>query len=190
MSSKWLERQLQREEEARQAALAAAPEPTVFNISTMYRWVTGDTIWEVARRLGFRPLELLEHNDIDDPRTIRPGDILHLPIQRTVEIEEPIRIELLPEPKPMHAVAAGIRKWSFGYAHAAEDIRETGPSYIENANITAVAVAHVPIGNDALAFYMDNVSLGDYQQTGRVRYTTGFKPEHLADGSVEQPRPV
>lgn len=156
---------------------------------TTYIWVAGDSIWEVARRLGLRAMELLEHNDIDDPRTIKPGDVLHLPLPREVSIEQPIRIEPLPEPRRMHTVKSGVRKWSFGYAHATDDLHETGPTYAQDANIDILAMAHVPMGDDTIDFYMERVAVGNYHQTGRVQYTIGFRPDDLDDGYVEHDRP-
>jgi len=154
----------------------------------IYTWVKYDNIWEVARRLGLRVVELLEHNGIEDPDAIKPGDVLHLPVPRVIEVEQPIRIEPLLEPRPMHPVRDTIRKWSFGYAHTVEDLRETGPTYASDANIDVLAIAHVPLRGIITDFYMERVALGDYLKTGRVRYTIGFKPEELADGHTEPPK--
>lgn len=161
-----------------------APKP-----GTTYRWVTGDTIWEVARRLGFRPLELLEHNGIDDPRTIRRGDVLHLPEARQPDMEPTVQVEVLPAKRLMHVTKqGGTRKWSFGFVRSEHNIAATGPRVREDASVDILAVAHVPLllEGKSLDFYIDELCFGDYLQTGWLRYTIGYDPADLADGHIEK----
>lgn len=154
-----------------------------------YIWVKYDNIWEVARRLNFRPLELLEHNGIDDPRTIRPGAVLHLPEPRLAASDPEPRIEVLDKPRVMHVVApGGTRKWLFGRARTRAEVGPTGPRVREGEPVTILAIAYVPLAGDqlTLTFYIDPVAFGDYATTGRLRYTIGFDPEDLADGIAEK----
>lgn len=156
---------------------------------TTYKWVEGDILSQVARRLGIRPLELLEHNDITDPRTIKPGDVLHLPVARQMEPENGIKIELLPEPRLMHIKQPhGARKWLFGNAKQWSDLSQSGPTLTEGTNVAIHAIAHVPLDGETVDFYMEQVALGSYATTGLVAYTLGFSPNHLDDGHVDKPK--
>lgn len=154
--------------------------------ASTYTWVKHDNLFEVARRLGFRPLELLEHNDITDPRTIKPGDVLHLPAHLDLPDDRSFEIELLPETRPMYMAAEGTRKRSFGNARSANDFHEIGPSYRKGIPIDIVALAHVPLDDTIIDFYLDTIALGSYRENGRVSYTIGFRCEDLADSTEGQ----
>jgi hypothetical protein len=133
-------------------------------------------------------LDLLEHNGIEDPRTIRPGDVLHLPISHEEPEVYDISIEVLPEKRRMHVVKpGGTRKWLFGRARSASDLIASGPRVREDGNVDIVAIAHVPLPDEArtMAFFIDPVCFGNYGAAGRLRYTIGFDPGDLADGYAE-----
>lgn len=165
--------------------------PPTSKTSSTYTWVKHDNIWDVARRLGFGGKELMEHNDITDPNAIQPGEVLHLPVPKELPPDKPVRYEILPEPRLMHVTKpGGAKKWSFGNVSTWDDLITTGPTYQENANVSIVAIAHVPIGEDEAAYYMDALSLGSYASTGRVNYTVGFNWKHLADGLYVPPEPL
>jgi hypothetical protein len=92
-----------------------------------------------------------------------------------------------PTYQPMHVVASGTRKYTFGNALEADDIKPTGPKMAENANVNIVAVAHVPIGDETRDYFMESTALGNhFMTTGRPAYTIGYWHEDLAEGHVER----
>lgn len=156
-----------------------------------YTLLKGETLWSVAKKLGLKSKELIEHNGVDDPNTIQEGFTLHLPFARPPEQEPLIEYEILDKPRPMHiSFEGGTKKFSFSNTKDWRDVKTTGPTYPENANVDIVAIARVPIQNEVGTFYMDNTALGNYSETGRVQFTIGFNHTHLADGYVEKPKPV
>lgn len=197
--SKWLEKQRRRELEEQmrnQSSIALLPEFTQsfpegetrpVPPERLYGWVAGDNIWQVSARLGIDPYELMEHNDIQDYKLIDPGTILRLPVARKVEIVRPIQYEIFPMPRVMHVThEGGTHKVMFADVRKWEDIKPTGALYPFNRNVTVDGIAHVPVGDETAAFYMDKLAIGDYLKTGKVRYTIGFNSAHLADGRVAQ----
>jgi hypothetical protein len=201
MMSKWLERQQLLEEEERRKSddvieklfsgpmkpIAAPADP-----ASTYHWVKHDNIWDVARRLGYDSFELMEHNNLSIARAneLKPGDSLHLPIPRELKEEKLIRYEILTDPLPMHvSKPGGCKKWSFGNADTWDEFLSAG-FFPENTNLKIVAIANVPItekdGSETEAhFYMDDLSFGDYAETGRVRYTIGYGTGDLSEGHVD-----
>lgn len=196
--SKWLEKQRQREMEEQmknQTSVALLPEFTTslkpqedeIPPERLYIWVAGDNIWQVAARFNVDPYELLEHNDISDYKLIDPGMRIRLPIAREITQARSIQYEVFPMPRVMHVVhEGGTHKVMFADVRKWEDIKPTGALYPFNRNVTVDGIAHVPVGEETAAFYMDKLALGDYLKTGKVRYTIGFNSAHLADGRVPQ----
>lgn len=203
--SKWLERQQRlEEEEAREQQTQyidalAGPAPFDEGYSgdppkpgTTYTWMKDDQLPIVAKRLGLTRQELIEHNGIADPNNIQPGTVLHLPVAQPVKQERLIRYQILPEPRDMHvAKAGGCKKWSFGNVRTYDDFSSHG-FYPQNTNIKIVAVAQVPVEDkdnpDAeVGYYMDALAVADYADTGRVRFTVGYRWVDLAEGLAEVP---
>ena len=152
----------------------------------------GENIWDVGRRYNIPVAALIAENDIEDPRHIAAGTELYLP-QRLLgkKDEKAIRYELLVPAQEMHVTReTGAKKWSFGGVREWKDLYSTGRLYPYGHNLTIVAVAHVPIGEDTAAYYMDAVSLGEYETTGTPRYTNGFNWQHLAEGHIEADTPL
>lgn len=147
----------------------------------------GESIYEVASKLGYPFEELMEHNDIQTPDALPEGYELHLPYARVIPEYKPIRYEILDKPRLMHVIEPdGIKKFSFAGIEKWEDLTVSGPTYPFNANVEVVAIAHVPIGLDSAAYYMDALALGnDFEATGRPTYTVGFNHSQLADGYIE-----
>jgi hypothetical protein len=197
--SKWLMKQQMREEEtisteaiaeldAKDLALAQPVVP-----ESLFTCDGTKTVWELINgelsNLGFSAQDLIDHNEIPHPNEPLPdGYTLHLPYPKKSAVEErSIRYELFPAPRPMHVnLKGGTKKQSFGNAKQWSDIKPTGPGYKQDANIDALAVAYVPIGDDMAAYYLDALSLGNYRSTGRVSYTIGFNHSHLSDGYIEK----
>jgi LysM repeat protein len=147
-----------------------------------YTMLKDDTIWEVARRYNFSAQELIEHNDITDPVHLPIGYVVHFPTPVAMEIEDPIRYELLAEIKTMHiSKPGGAGKWSFGNVKEWNDFTSSG-HFPEGTNLQIVAIAHVPVGKETAAYYMDALALGDYAHSGRVAYTVGYSWRDVADG--------
>jgi hypothetical protein len=146
----------------------------------------GENVWDVARRYNIPAALLIAENELDDPVHTPAGTELYLPPPPSrKETEKVIRYEVLTSPVAMHVSrAGGAKKWSFGRVEKWEDLYSTGRHYPEGTNLTIVAVAHVPIGEDTAAYYLDAVSLGDYVRTGLPRYTTGFNWQHLSEGHL------
>jgi hypothetical protein len=166
--SKWLMKQQMREEEtispeaiaeldAKDLALAQPVVP-----ESLFTCDGTKTVWELINgelsNLGFSAQDLIDHNEIPHPNEPLPdGYTLHLPYPKKSPVEErSIRYELFPGPRPMHVnLKGGTKKQSFGNAKQWSDIKPTGPGYKQDANIDALAVAYVPIGDDMAAYYLD-----------------------------------
>lgn len=204
--SKWLEKQkaLEEAEAAVQDTAAdidaeerdpVGDEHIKTALESLYTWVKYDNIYSVARRLGFTVEELLEHNDIDDPASIKPGDRLHLPIPRDLSKQENFSVEVLDDPVQMHVThEGGCKKWGFSGMRKWSDAVSAG-FFPEHANITILAIAHVPIEEDdgskaEAAYYLDSVSIGDYKISGMLRWATGFIWQDLAPGKYVLPEPA
>lgn len=160
----------------------------------VYEWVKYDNIWEVAHRLGLDAKQLMEHNGIDSPENLQPGDKLHLYADRKLSKDPVVRYELLPAPLPMHvSVVSGTHKFLFGNIKRWEDLSHTGPLVKFNTNVDIVAIAHVPIGTEVATYFMEASALGDYAATGRVEVPRGFNHTHLTTGHIDTtkaPAPV
>jgi hypothetical protein len=202
--SRWLEKQkmLEAEEEEReserllheaeQIALAnSVPSPNRTYVSDGTK-----TVWELINGelsdLGFSAQDLIDHNDMDDANVVIPeGQTLHLPYPRkTIADDQAIRYEVFEQPKQMHVnLVGGTRKQSFSNVKEWSDIKPAGPGFAYKANVEVLAVAYVPIGDEQAAYYLDGLSLGNYQQTGRVAYTIGFNHSHLSEGYAIAAKP-
>lgn len=167
-------------EEARILAEAGNNQPGTYIIRQ------GENLWDAARKLSISAEELIKLNNIEDPRKVKPGHRIRLPIAEVQE-KKVIRYELLESPEPMHvSKPGGTRKFSFGYADKWDDIHATGRTHKENSNVNIVAIAHVELKdeNTTAAYYMDRVDLGNYKISGFPQFTTGFNHSHLSKGHV------
>ncbi|GAC1500765.1 MAG: hypothetical protein NVS1B10_04590 [Candidatus Saccharimonadales bacterium] len=164
--------------------------------NSIYTFVKNDTIWSVAIRYGYTAKELMDHNGIDPSqvRDIPIGYVIHFPIAPSVALPNPVntgyKIELLPEPKHMHvSKSGGAEKWGFGNIKTWKDFVSNG-HVAENTNVTIVAIAHVIVGNETAAYYLDSLALGDYAASGKVANTIGFNWHDLTDGEYTPPAPA
>lgn len=150
----------------------------------LHKKLKGESIWSIARRFKIPAKDLIEHNDIEDPNQVPDGTILHLPVPKEAKPERTIVYEVLPQPKQMHvSKEGGTQKWSFGNVRDWADFTTSG-FYPKNTNVTIMAIAHVPVGDeDTAAYYMDTTAFGDYAETNRVAYTLGFAWSDLTEGS-------
>lgn len=176
-------------DEAMEEIITEEIEEQILQPGTYYIWVKDDNIWEVARRLRFKPVELMEHNDYRSAQEIKPGDILHLPEPRRIKALPPIRYEMLPEPRDMHVInPKGAKKWSFGNIRNWQDFHSQG-WFPMGTNVHIAAVANVPVDDEEkpmAGFYLDRLSVGDdFQTTGYPRFTVGFRWTDLATGVTE-----
>lgn len=167
-------------EEARILAEAGNNQPGTYILQN------GENLWDAARKLNLNVEDLIKLNEIEDPRKVKAGSRIRLPI---VEVKEKkiVRYEVLDSPVPMHvSKSGGARKFSFGYADKWDDIQPTGRTHKENSNHNIVAIAHVELENEntTAAYYMDRVDLGNFTITGVPQFTTGFNHSHLSEGHV------
>jgi hypothetical protein len=153
-----------------------------------YTLLRDESIWTVARRLNIPFKELIEHNDIKDPFTIGYGSTIRIPeVQAVEETYQPIRYEYLDPAQPMHVSRpGGAKKWYFGHVTGLKDLQSKG-NYPEGYNVEVVAIAHIPIGDETAAFYMDRVAFGDKLTSGRVNYTMGFACNDMVPGYADKP---
>lgn len=170
-------------------------QPNVESPEHRYIWQPGDTMVMVAKRLGFTPEELEDHNG-KKRHEFQIGDTLHLPEARKTEpTVKRIRYQPLLDRKVMHVQSiGGATKWSFGSADTWEDLQKIG-FYPYGTNITIVGIAYVPLldedGNETeAAYYMDATAFGDYEKTGQIRYTVGFAWSDLVAGKMEPQKEV
>jgi membrane-bound lytic murein transglycosylase D len=98
--------------EAAKAAAPAAPEPASEPASARearHMIAPGDTLGSIARENGVTPAELAAANGIDDPRRLRPGQVLVIPGAdgaAVVAAADPPVAKPAPSPKPAAAPAA------------------------------------------------------------------------------------
>lgn len=145
-----------------------------------------ENLWDIGRQYNVPVASLMAENEIEDPRHVKVGTEIYIPERPHKPATKEIKYELFIPARPMHvAREGGAKKWSYGGITKWEDLYSTGRVYPDGLNLNIVAVAHVPIGNETAAYYLDTVSLGDYATTGTVRYTTGFNWKHLEEGHVE-----
>lgn len=146
----------------------------------------GENLWDVSRSYNVPIAALIAENDIEDPVHLPVGTELYIPDTTPRKDNGPaIHYELFDLPRPMHVIrTGGAKKWSFGGVTKWADLYSTGRLYPYGMNVDIVAVAHVPIGSEKAAYYLDSVSLGDYRTTGLPRYTSGFNWQHLGEGHV------
>lgn len=157
---------------------------------TYYKWMKGDQLPIVAKRLGYGFQELLDHNGLDSADQIKVGDELHLPIPIEVKEQRSIVIDLLPEELPMHVVTlGGCKKWAFGNMQKWADAKSSG-FFPQNTNLKIVATALVPIIDDngeetEAGYYLDSHALGDYTETKKIRWAVGYMWSDLSEGHID-----
>jgi LysM repeat protein len=206
--SRWLEKQKELETQG------IPNQPAVFEIDTpktrpnlraselkpgeAYKWKKNDSLVDVARRMGVSVERLREYNEIESWNELDPGVIIYKPKDVAVPKRQ-IRYELFLNdkkelvPRDYHVnTPKGAKKWRFGNAPCGwEDISSTG-FFPQNTNVRVVAIAYVPIedpDNPELeaAYFMDLVALGDYPETGRIKFTVGFIHADLEEGLAVKP---
>lgn len=147
----------------------------------------GESGWQIAQKLNIPAKDLEEHNadDVEDFGNIPEGTILHLPIRPDPKPKAKItEFEFLRRGLEMHvSKAGGTRKYTFGSLKSKADLKLTGPVAAENKNLLIFAIAHVPIGDETLTFYME---AGDVDtSTKKVRWTVGFAQDDVAEGHMD-----
>lgn len=163
-------------------------EPSLENVHVLKE---GENLWDIGRQYNVPVNSLIAENEIEDPRHISVGTEIYIP-ERIVakDPSKEVHYELLNPARAMHVNRdGGAKKWSFGGVQKWTDLFSTGKTYNNGYNVNIVAVAHVPIEGQTAAYYLDNVSLGDYVTTGMPRYTTGFNWQHLAEGHTPNGTP-
>lgn len=151
----------------------------------------GENLWDIGRQYNVPVASIIAENEIEDPRHVSVGTEIYIPERLNIKDDsKQIHYELLTPARAMHvAREGGAKKWSFGGVEKWADLYSTGRNYPDGHNVTIAAVAHVPIEGQTAAYYLDNVSLGDYATTGLPRYTTGFNWQHLQEGHTEHGTP-
>lgn len=163
----------------------------------VYIKTKGAKLSTTALFLNLDPKEWLEHLDMtwQEWDAAPAGTSMHTykPVNK---LDDPkIRYEIYPDYKPMHVSHyEGTRKVAFGDAQKQTDLKIIGRLYKADFPLLIGGEAYVPINDGReyqwYMYYLDNISLSDYQSTGRIQ-TTGFPNKHLTDGHLElvQPEP-
>ena len=161
-----------------------------------YRVGIDETVYDIARKFKLSPTKLMDHNDIADAKTVRPGQWLYVP-KHTNKERQHIEYKVLKDkdgkvkPRLMHVtLPGGTTKFTFGNVRKWGDIRKDNKPFPDGYNTEIVAIARVPVEGMTAAYYMDKHDLGDYEKNGRVAYTRGFNWQHLADGHINPPVPT
>jgi hypothetical protein len=163
------------------------PQPKI-DTERSYRVLTGgESGWRIAQKLGLDAKDLKEHNidEFKDFSNIPAGTILHLPVRlETKPSERQTEFEFLRRALPMHIInPKGARKRSFGHVKKLEDISETGPSHSVNKNLNIFAIAHVPLGDKIVPFYMESDAIDSVNK--KVKWTVGFHEDDIAEGHTD-----
>lgn len=160
--------------------------PSEFKPGDSHTWKDGDNLYDIARRMNVTIERLMAFNEIEEHTELEAGVPVYFPVATAVP-QRKIRYEVLPEARDMHVDRVdGAKKWAFGNVKTWSDFTSSG-YYPHKTNLHIVAVAHVPVEDPdnptaEAGYYMDALSLGDYETTGQVRYTTGYKWVDLKEG--------
>jgi len=169
--------------------VVSEPTPAPETTTKTYTVLEADTIWEIAKRTGNKPLELLAINALQ-AGDIKPGMVITLP--KDIPPDNSDRVtsyEVYSKPRDMHIIkTGGAKKWAFGNIKTWENLHMVGLTYPENANLKIYGSANVPIGEDTAKYYMDSAGIGKYKTTGLVGATTGFNWQDLEDGHFYKPK--
>jgi hypothetical protein len=202
MSSKWLEKQqeLEKDEAAAQGITVEELKENREN-GTSFRantWKPGeyhtwkgksDSLFNVAASMHVPLDRLMEYNEIETYSELEEGVPIYYPVAGKGNARK-IEVEVLTQKMEMHvSKVGGTKKWAFGDMYTWNDAKPTG-FYPEKTNVTILAIAHVPITDKEdpeakAAYYLDGLSLGDYDKTGLLRYTVGYAWSDLEKGHVE-----
>jgi LysM repeat protein len=147
-----------------------------------HTWKKKDDIAGIGKKYGVDPEEILDYNLVEE-HEIKAGDELLIPSKhKTKPKSQKITYEALKSPVEMHVnKPGGIRKYAFGNIKKADDITSSG-HFPHATKITIVGIAHVPIGEEVLAYYMDGHAFGDYHETGKVAWNIGYVWRELSEG--------
>lgn len=150
-----------------------------------YRVGIDETLYDVARKFKLSPTVLMNHNEITDPKKVRPGSWLYIP-KREKKERLAIEYRVLAEPRPMHVNhPAYTTKYVFGNVRKWGDIKADKDKYKDGQNVDIYAVAKVPVEGTIAAYYMDKHDFGQFLTNGgRPAYTRGFNWQHLAEGHI------
>lgn len=152
-----------------------------------YTWQDGDDLAVIAEKYGVDPEEILDFNLIEE-HEIKAGDELKLPSKHKVK-EQPrqIRYEALPHPVIMHVNQPnGIQKYAFGHITDPDDVKGSG-HFPHATKIVVCGIAHVPVEDESLAYYMDHNAFGDYKTSGKVNWNIGYAWSELSEGPYVPP---
>ena len=164
--------------------IVAAPDP-----ERTYTVLSGERIFDISRKLDIPSQDLIEHNGIKDPYDLPAGLQLHLPIPVPLPAPAPKpTYKVFDDPRTMHITRqGGAQKWMFGNSKTVDDIVSGSGIYPENKEVRIVAEVRVPIDGETWSYYMDELAIGDYRTSGKVRYTIGFACGDLTPGKSPKP---
>lgn len=158
-----------------------------------YTWQDGDSVVALGEKYGVDPEEILDFNLIEE-HELKAGDEIKIPSKH--KFKPPAReitYEVLEHPVVMHVNRPkGIKKYAFSHITDPNDVKGNG-HFPHATKITIYGIAHVPVGDESLAYYMDNHAFGDYKTTGKVNWNIGYAWSELTEGPYippeEQPEP-
>lgn len=194
--SRWLEKQEKLiEEEAEAAGVPVvrpySPESSMrkWQQGDFHTWHRGDSLFDIAQDMHVTHKQLLEYNEIESYQELEDGIPIYYPAP-AISAARRIEVEVFPQAMKMHvAKTGGAKKWAFGSMNTWDEAQPNG-FFPESTNVHIVAIARVPILDKEdpaaeAAYYLDHGALGDYRETGLLRFAIGFAWSDLEEGHVD-----
>jgi LysM repeat protein len=94
------------------------PQPSPTPPETQYTIVAGDTLWDIAVRIGASLDEMILANPNISPDLLHPGDVINLPAGGPTPTPQPTREQAMASPTPL---VANVPTTSTANAHVAAD---------------------------------------------------------------------
>lgn len=159
---------------------ATAPDKTYTVLSG------GESVFDVAAKVGLSVSELMEHNGINQ-YSLPENIMLHLPYAtEKTTTDERYAYDLWPEAKRFYINNSnGSKKYAFGNAKSHTDIFPVGSTNKQFKVVEIAGLITITFSPERVySYYIETVDMKD----GRIKNTIGYPKEYLIEG--ESPAPV
>ncbi len=164
-------------------------EKTKWKHGDTHAWKRGDSLFDIAQSMHVELKQLMAYNELESYEELEEGILIYYPAPH-ISTTRQLLVEILEVPVKMHiAKPGGAKKWAFGMMTTWDDAAPNG-YFPEQTNVHIVAVAKVPIEDKddpfaEAAYYLDHAALGNYQDTGLLRFALGFAWSDLEEGHTD-----
>lgn len=189
----WQERAEQAERQSYEAATTLLPIPDDQPLNDDKTYLVpkvGESVWDVALKVGLKVPELMEHNGLDtkdpDAYNLAGGTLLHLSYPRGKgRVDERYHYDIWESPKKYYINnSEGSKKYAFENAKDWTDIKPVGGTNPQYKVVDIAGVVTITFSEDRIySYYLDTLAVKD----GKVKDTIGYPKEYLMEG--ESPAP-